>query len=315
MTSTDPQVVTAAEAARLLGITRQRILELAATVTDFPRAQPAPTGGRVWQRAAILDRAAVRPDPGHGFTGPEIPPLFDHPPDIDRMIDLAAREAAALHHRSVGIDHLVLAMLHPRCPGAARPVLESFGVQAEALRQALVRSMGDPYDGPSRGMRVEEATQRALERANFEAARLADAEVSSEHVLLALASRWEKVCFATTWLAHRGIAAEAVRRRVMDATEGVALPQSPPRRGPSPPDGPDHPGLAGLDLAPNPLGHDPRRRMPWISRARSDHRDTDHHAGPDRPNVRLADLPRSRLDPSGDTTVEGDELHRPVQRA
>ena len=46
MTSlTDPQLVTAAEAARLVGVTRQRVLELAASA-DFPPAEPTPTRDR-----------------------------------------------------------------------------------------------------------------------------------------------------------------------------------------------------------------------------------------------------------------------------
>jgi hypothetical protein len=60
-----------------------------------------------------------------------------------------------------------------------------------------------------------------LERANLEAARLADAEVASEHVLLALISRGH---FPTGWIARSGITAAAVRQRVLDATEGAALP-------------------------------------------------------------------------------------------
>jgi len=57
---TDPQLVTAAEAARLLGVTRQRFLELAASA-DFPPAEPTPTGGRVWPRVAVQAWAATYP--------------------------------------------------------------------------------------------------------------------------------------------------------------------------------------------------------------------------------------------------------------
>jgi hypothetical protein len=32
--------------------------------------------------------------------------------------NLAAEEATALHHSWIGEDHLVLALLHPDCPGA-----------------------------------------------------------------------------------------------------------------------------------------------------------------------------------------------------
>jgi hypothetical protein len=50
MTATvGPELVTAAEAARLLGVTRQRVLELA-DAADFP-PPPSPTGGQVWTTA------------------------------------------------------------------------------------------------------------------------------------------------------------------------------------------------------------------------------------------------------------------------
>jgi hypothetical protein len=261
--TTDPRLVTAAEAARLVGVTRQRILELAAASADFPAAQPTPDGGRVWPRTAVQAWAAAHPDPGLVYTGPESPPLFDHAPQLERLLDLASNEAIALNHDAVELDHLVLGMLHPRCPGAARAVLESFGVRAQMLRQAFIASMGDPYDQRPTIVRHAEATQRALERANLEAVRLADAEVTSEHVLLALTSRWERACFATGWLARAGIAAAAVRQRVLAATEGVALPEPPALLRPPPTD--DLGPAAELELAANPLGHDPRRRGPWHS--------------------------------------------------
>jgi hypothetical protein len=54
-----------------------------------------------------------------------------------------------------------------------------------------------------------------------------------------------------------------VRQRVLDATEGVALAEAPPLEPPPPAEA----DLAStLELAPNPLGHDPRRRRPWGSR-------------------------------------------------
>jgi hypothetical protein len=91
MTSTtDPQLVTTAEAARLLGVTRQRVLELAAVAADFPPGQPTPTGG-------------------------------GHPPQIWAVMNRAAHEAQELNHPWIGDDHLMLGMLHPDCPGAYQP--------------------------------------------------------------------------------------------------------------------------------------------------------------------------------------------------
>jgi hypothetical protein len=219
--TTHSQPVTAAQAARLLGVTRQRVLELATSTADFPAAQLTPAGGRVWPRAAVQAWAAAHPDLGPVFSGPEPPPLFDHAAQVERVVHFASGEAWALNHDSIDLDHLVLGMLHPKCPGAARAALESFGVRAEVLRQAFIGSMGDPFDHKPASVRWSEATQRALERANVEAVRLADAEVSSEHVLLALTGRWERGCFVTGWLARAGITAAAVRQRVVAVTEGV----------------------------------------------------------------------------------------------
>jgi len=261
MTSmTDPQLVTAGEAARLLGVSRQRVLELTATSSDFPPAEHTATGGRLWSRVAVQAWAATRPDPGPVFTGPDVPPDYGHPPQIWEVMNRAASEARELNHPWIGDDHLVLGMLQPDCPGAARRVLESFGIRAEPLRQAFIASMGDPWETTPTHRTLSPATQLVLERANLEAARLADAEVASEHVLLALMSHGH---FPTGWIARAGITADAVRQRVVDATEGVVLPEPPPLE-PLPPS--QAPWAHALDLAPNPLGHDPRRRGPWGSR-------------------------------------------------
>lgn len=251
------ELLTTAEAARVLGIARQRVMALAAADPEFPASQPSATGGRGWPRAAILAWAAAHPEPGPVFTGPEIPPNT-WPPQVWQVLSRATDEATALHHDAISLDHLVLGMLHPDCPGLARSVLLSFGLRREALRQAIIDSMGDPFDIEPTHLPIPPGTQLVLERANLEAAQLADAEVGSEHVLLALTSRWDALV-ASWLLGHYGIGKDAVRRRVVKVTEGVTpveMPaplELPPRRHPA----------ADLDLAPNPLGHDPRRRGPW----------------------------------------------------
>jgi predicted DNA-binding transcriptional regulator AlpA len=251
-------LVTAADAARIIGIARRRVVELGTADPEFPPSQPLAGGGRAWSRAAVLEWAAAHPDLGRVFTGPQVPPSHGWPPHVAQVMRLASKEANALHHTWVGLDHLVLGMLRPDCPGAARVVLESFGLRLESLRQAFVDSMGDPYDAKPTHAEVEPATLIVLERANLEAARLADVEVTSEHVLLALASRWDER-LATRWLARHGVTPNVLRRRVVDATEGVALPTPAPLAAPLP----EYDPAAGLDLAPNPRGHDPRRRGPW----------------------------------------------------
>lgn len=265
MTSTgDSQLLTAAEAARILGVTRARVLELAASTPDFPSAETSPTGGRRWRRAAVEAWAAAHPDRGPLDPGLEIPPIGEWSWQVQTVVDLAHEEARALHHDRVGQDHLLLALLHPDCPGAARAVLESFGVTAAPLREAWVASMGDPYEPHRRGILFAAGQQPELERAKLEALVLADAEVASEHVLLALTTRRDR-SFAVSWLHRHGVDAAALRQRVVDLTEGIELPEQMPPLVDEPTWPAELDPAPGLELARTPEGRDPRRRRPWGS--------------------------------------------------
>jgi predicted DNA-binding transcriptional regulator AlpA len=254
-----PELVTAAEAARMLGVTRGRVLDLAASAADFPSAQRTSTRIRAWPRVAVQAWAATHPDLGPVFTGPKIPPFGEWPPQVGLVERLASIEAQAANHNRIGLDHLILGMLHPDCPGAARAVLESFGLDLESLRQALIDRVGEALDTEPSNAKIP-ATQLVLERANLEAASLADAEVASEHVLLALTHRWGQSPI-TGWMARHRIDSNTVRERVVELTEDAAVPESPGRPAPAAASDP----MAGLDLARNPLGKDPRQRTPWGS--------------------------------------------------
>jgi hypothetical protein len=47
------ELLSAAEAARILGVTRGRVVELATSDPGFPPSQPSPAGGRAWPRVAV----------------------------------------------------------------------------------------------------------------------------------------------------------------------------------------------------------------------------------------------------------------------
>jgi predicted DNA-binding transcriptional regulator AlpA len=72
------ELLSTAEAARILGITRRQVLELAASIVDLPQAEPAAAGGRRWPRAAIEAWRAAPPDRGPVHQGPELPPVGPH---------------------------------------------------------------------------------------------------------------------------------------------------------------------------------------------------------------------------------------------
>lgn len=182
------------------------------------------------------------------------------------ILHLAKAEAHALNHSWIDSDHLLLALLRPESPGAARGVLHSLGVALGAARRVLAESLGDPFEPHERELTTPPATQEALECANVEALDLRDEGVSGEHVLLALAREQGDASPRSRLLWSYGFEAELMHARVLAATEGVTeVAQSPePERAVEPKRVTPRPGL---DLAPTPAGHDPWRRRPWASLA------------------------------------------------
>ncbi len=188
------------------------------------------------------------------------------PRGLGQILKLAGDEARQLHHNWADEDHLLLALLHPDCPGVAREVLSSFGVNLEQARNAFIESLGDSFEDTSHGwVTMPAGTQLVFERANLKAVELRDEEVTSQHILLALIDRWSENG-VPAYLAKSGFDADAMRQRIVAMTEetvGVPEPPPPPqgltiteRRIPRPPE-------PALTISPS--GHDPRRRRPWGS--------------------------------------------------
>ena len=269
VTSYGPHVthhlVGAAEVAAILGISRQRVAQLATAATDFPPAEVELAAGRIWAREAIERWAADHADRGVRNPAPKVRAAGEWSPAVRTVADLAARLAGELNHHWVGTDHVFLALLHPDCPGLARAVLESFGLSLDDARTALVASMVDPFEPHTGGRTVPPGTQLLLEAAKLKAVELHDEEVTSEHVLLALTEKWDR-CPLTAMVARRGVDAVEVRQRTIALSEAgtEASPAGWPVRelGPWPDLGPF---LAGVELSRSPAGHDPRKRRSWGS--------------------------------------------------
>jgi predicted DNA-binding transcriptional regulator AlpA len=258
-------LVGAAEVARILGVSRQRVAQLVASAPAFPRAEVELAGGRVWSLREIEAWAAAHPDRGPGRKRLQIPRPGSWGPTVREIVDLAAAQARELNHDWVGEEHLLLALLHPACPGAARQTLQSFGLSLDETRAAFVESLGDPFEPHERGQTLPPQTQLVLERANLKAVDLQDDEVTSEHVLLALADDWDRLM---PFLSERGVDPGAIRNRVVGEAESI--PSSGDRNGPRDQDlGPVAPQRVSrppdLELAPTPEGLDAHRRRPWGS--------------------------------------------------
>lgn len=261
--SSPTRSIHAAELARLLGTCRREAVQLAFSAPDFPPSHVASEGYRVWPRHLVDTWAAAHPARDVGPGGLKPATAGGLVPRADEVLGLAQDRAEALNHKRVGPDHLLLAVLHPDCPGKARQVLESLGTNLEDAQRLWVESMGDPFEPPGRPPAAAPVTHDMLERAKLKALELEDEEVTGEHVLLALADNWDSA--ALNLLMERAINAEAVRRRLIALSDGLmpASPCSPPahwrraaKRIPRPPE---------LELALSPAGHDPRRRRRWGS--------------------------------------------------
>lgn len=136
----------------------------------------------------------------------------------EQIVELAREEARVLNHSWVGEDHMLLALLRPDCPGAARDVLVSLGLTADVLREALIATIHRPLEPLDREPIFSAVLM--LRQANCEAAELLDEVVRSEHVLLAMANS------STRQL--RGVDVAILRQRVLAVTEGVvALTELP----------------------------------------------------------------------------------------
>lgn len=143
-------LVGVAEVAELLGVSRQRVGQLARAHRDFPAPEAELAGGRIWSREAVLEWLARHPQRSPGRASAERAP-FERLDDGGRRALIAAQaEAAAARHPVVGVEHLLVALAaDPRC-GAAEP-LERAGLTARRARAALLRLVRPgAHPGPER---------------------------------------------------------------------------------------------------------------------------------------------------------------------
>jgi hypothetical protein len=113
------ELLSAAEAARILGVPRSRVVDLADTDPAFPAFQPSSVGGRVWPRAAVEAWAAAHPDRGPLHRGPTLPEVGGRSPQVWTVANLAGRvepvPAQPVRQRRAG-DGTIPGMKRP--PGA-----------------------------------------------------------------------------------------------------------------------------------------------------------------------------------------------------
>ena len=253
-------LLSTADIAALLGVTRQRVSQLKKDPT-FPREYTGYGGARLWQRAGIQCWAAAHRGDGKRVGG--------------RFVGEAARLllAAEAHARELGVwwvDSLViwLAVAHGEAGEAVRKAVVSMSMTTAEI-EAVIRRWKPSDERPKRTCRMNPhlqarlaAVERTAEREGH-AVRTIDILLAfiDEPPLHAPGHRRQPADHALASFRSRGLDIRELRRRLVAAHDDPTVRFRTRKLRPEPVR--DVPRPDWLILAPNPLGHDPWERRPW----------------------------------------------------
>ncbi|MCG5458207.1 hypothetical protein PSH03_003385 [Micromonospora sp. PSH03] len=139
-----------------------------------------------------------------------------------RVIVLAQEEARILHHNYIGVEHLLLGLLHEgRSVGAH--TLISLGVTLENLRLQIEEVTGRGPTEPTGHIPFHPGTKDALIAADDEAQQLGIEFIDTEHLLLGVTHTGDDIALPA--LLRLGVDYQRIRRQVMQTLaqdQGVA---------------------------------------------------------------------------------------------
>lgn len=223
--SVGDHLVGVAEVGALLGVSRQRVAQIAASYADFPAPEAELASGRIWTREAVEAWLATHPDrkPGRQEGGMI---MFERLTEKARAaFTFAQEEARAFGHGYVGCEHMVLAML--RVPdGIAAHALVACGLTLEAGRSALSKILRrGPASAANELLPFTPRVRRALTEAQDAALEFAHNFVGTEHILLGIIREGDNV--GCRLLQEAGLDLQAVRLNVLQQM-GFPQPRSAP---------------------------------------------------------------------------------------
>lgn len=214
-----------AEVAALLGVSRQRVAQIAGSYSDFPAPEAELASGRIWTRQAIEVWLATHPDRKAGRQeGGEI--MFERMTERARLaFTYAQEEARALGHRYVGCEHLVLGLLRDS-EGVAAHALVACGLTLENGRAALARVLRRATASETSDLLpFTPRVRSALKEAQDAALELAHNYVGTEHILLGILREGDNV--GCRLLLEAGLDLQVVRLNVLQQM-GFPQPRSTP---------------------------------------------------------------------------------------
>jgi Clp amino terminal domain, pathogenicity island component len=173
-------------------------------------------------------------------------------PAARRAVSDAQEQARALGHNFIGVEHLLLGVLHEPGSGAAE-VLRARGVSEDAFRARLLEIFfgGEKHEPPpGLGLPFAPGAKKVLELALREALSLGTNAVGTEHLLLGIAREPDSVAMR---ILREGwnLYPEAIRGAVI---EGLPAGVIPPDRGvPIPVVERVERSIGGVQVVPSPL--------------------------------------------------------------
>ena len=141
--------------------------------------------------------------------------MFERFGNRSRLVVVHAQEEArALHHRYIGTEHLLLALVRDH-HGMGATVLEAMGVTEDQVRDRLGHYMpaGDRPDTESGHIPFTPRAKRVLELGLREALQLGHDFIGTEHLLLALIKEEDGLAGRT--LRDLGVRLDAAREQVI----------------------------------------------------------------------------------------------------
>jgi ATP-dependent Clp protease ATP-binding subunit ClpA len=174
-----------------------------------------------------LAAAASLQNPPPGVTSKTQRPIWMRFTKRARRAIVSARdEAVRLDERYVGTEHFLLALARDSDSVAAQ-VLERLGVPLERIRSDVERQVGHGHGAQGQEIQLTPRARRVIDLAYWEAWRLENEHIGTEHLLLGLIR--ERDGLAARVLVKLGADLERTRREVEAMQQTAARPKTPNR--------------------------------------------------------------------------------------
>jgi ATP-dependent Clp protease ATP-binding subunit ClpC len=122
------------------------------------------------------------------------PSMFERFTDRARRVVVQAQdEARTLNHSYIGTEHILLGLIHESVGGVATRVLESLGIDRDAVRQQVEEIIGRGQQAPSGHIPFTPRAKKVLDLALRESRALGHHYIGTEHILLGLIRQGEGV--------------------------------------------------------------------------------------------------------------------------